>query len=191
MTTLPPHLQPRLDRELDEGEVVSWVAQPIASILRKQAMSSWLWMLIIVLFFDILFGWIVWVACQTPAHQREESVGALLAMPAIITALWVVAYPAILIWAKRAAENTIYAITDTRALIIVVHRDKSITERDYRGDELIHLARKEYPDGSGTLTFESARGAGASSQTATRHKFHGIQDVIQVERMLRKQFGES
>lgn len=190
MTTLPPHHQSRLDRELDEGEAVRWVAQPSYSILKKAARNNWLVIGVCVGIFVAFFILLGWVASITPKGDRQDEPWTFFAFAGAFVLAWICSLPLFRMWSKSLANNTIYAITDTRAIIIVVHRDKSITERDYRGDELIHLARKEFPDGSGALTFESARGAGASSQSATRHKFQAIENVIEVERMLRKQFGD-
>ena len=191
MTTLPPEHQSRLDRELDEGEVIKWVSQPNHRLMRKQARQVWLYFLIVVGFFVIMFGSLAWISLITPPSERQDDPENFLILIGAIIGFWFAVYPVILWCVRSIARNTIYAITDKRAIIITVHRDGSITERDYRGDELIHLARKEYKDGSGTLTFESARGAGHSNQTASRHKLQAIDDVLGVERMLRDQFGNS
>ena len=195
MTTLPPYLQPRLDRELDEGEVVRWVAQPSYRILRKATRDM---CLVLSILLGLLCGTLITLGVlgllgylgDETTKTTTENWGLI-----ILAGLIAICTVAGVIFAfkdtKYVANNTIYAITDKRAIIIVIHKNKSITERDYRGDELIHLARKESPDGSGTLTFESARGAGASAQTTGRHRFQAIEDVIGVERMLRTQFGES
>lgn len=195
MTTLPPHLQPRLDRELDEGEVVRWVAQPSYRILRKATRDM---CLVLSILLGLLCGTMITLGVlgifgylgDETAKTTTENWG-LIILAGLIAFCTVAGVIFAFKDAKSVANNTIYAITDKRAIIIVLHRDKSITERDYRGDELIHLARKESPDGSGTLTFESARGAGASSSVNTRHRLHAIEDVIGVERMLREQFGQS
>jgi hypothetical protein len=189
MTTLTPEHQSRLDRELDDGEEIRWVSQPNHRLMRRQAIQVWLYFLFVVGFFVIMFASLAWISSITPPSERQDEPEGFLIMIGAIIGLWFAAYPFILWCVRSIAKNTIYAITDKRAVIIRVHRDGSITERDYRGDELIHLARKEFKDGSGTLTFESARGAGHTSQTASRHKFQAIENVIQVERMLRDQFG--
>ena len=193
MTTLPPHLQPRLDRELDEDEAVRWVAQPSYRLLKKQAWVGWGLCMTGAILFGGLFATIGVLEhfYPDPSPESETSPMGLMIFGGGLILVVAATLPLFFRYAKFTANNTIYAITDKRAIIIAVARDKSITERDYRGDELIHLARKESPDGSGTLTFESARGAGTSTQTSSRHRFQAIEDVIGVERMLRKQFGAS
>lgn len=192
MTTLPPHLQTRLDRELDEGESIRWVAQPLYRLLKKQAVIAWRLCLLATAFFGGLFMLIGIMEhfFPDPDPRNSDSPLGMMIFGGIVFLVGLCSLPLFLWGVKRTADNTIYALTNKRAIIIFIDIDGSITERDYRGDELVHLARKEYKDGSGTLTFESARGAGHSPQTASRHKFHAIERVIDVERMLRDQFGQ-
>ena len=191
MSKLPPHLQTQLNRELDLGEKTNWVSQPVYSVLKKVAMTNWLGIGVVVGLFDIFFAFMWWIATITPKSDRQDEPWTFLLIAGVLMVLWICSLPLFQRWTKKLSNNTIYAITDRRVIILVVHGDKTVTERDYRGDELVHLARKENPDGTGTLTFESARGAGASSGTASRHRFQAIEDVIEVERMLRKQFGDA
>jgi len=185
---LPPHLQPRLDRELDEGEAVNWVAQPAYRILKKSATHAWLAGGIVAGLFSAMFAMLAILESLTPKNQRDNSPLGLAIAAGVVLALWLASYHLFRRWAISASKNTVYAVTDKRVIILNINHDKSITERDYRGDELIHLARTEFPDGSGTLTFESARGAGHTAQTAARYRFHAIENVLDVERMLRSQF---
>lgn len=150
----------------------------------------WLGMDVIAALFVAFFLIMGWIATITPVSERSDAPWTFFLAAGVVLLLWCVSYLFFTWLARSTARNTIYALTDKLAIIITAHRDGSITERDYRGDELIHLARKEYKDGSGALTFESARGAGHTAQTASRHKFAAIERVIEVERMLRDQFGD-
>ncbi len=188
MTTLPTEHQSRLDRELDEAEEIRWVAQPIARVLRRDLTEKVRTLVILFSAFALILLMFA-VADQIWNFNETESPALLYVLAGINFGFALLSRIAVLVTANGIARNTIYALTNKRAIIITVHRDGSITERDYRGDELIHLARKEFKDGSGTLTFESARGAGHTSQTASRHRFQAIERVIEVERMLRDQFG--
>ncbi len=193
MTTLPPEHQSRLDRELDEGEEIRWVAQPIERLLRKRSIVAWVWVLAAASLFGgilMLIGLLEYFF-PTQDPTRDPPVWGPVVFGGIVILLAACSLPLFLADAKCAARNTIYAITNHRAIVLVLKKDGSSNERDYRGDELIHLARDENPDGTGTLTFESARGAGTSSSTSSRHRFQAIPDVIEVERMLRQQFGGS
>ncbi len=189
MQTLPQNLQSRLDRELDEGESINWSAQPSYRILKKEMIKIWRVFFILLCLLAAMFT-IFGVLAYYDLMDDESPLFFVIATGVTL------AFAALLLWpmlhhANYISNNTIYAITDKRAIIITLNRDKSITERDYRADELIHLARTEFPDGSGTLTLESARGAGTSNQVAVRHQLRALENIIEVERLLRTQFGDA
>jgi hypothetical protein len=188
--SLPHHLQSQLDRELDQGESIVWSAQPLPNALRRGAIANWALTGVVVFFFAAIFAVVGWTAALTPPAEREDNPAALFIFSGSLMTLWLVSLPLFLAWARSTARSTVYAITDRRAIILVVRRGRTVSERDYRGDELIHLARTENPDGSGTLTFESARGSGAA-RNASRHRFLAIPDAIGVERILRTRFGDA
>lgn len=190
LMSLPHHLQSQLDRELDEGESIVWSAQPLPNALRRGAFANWLWTGLPVSFFVIIFGVLGWVATITPPAERQDQPWTFFAFVGTLSVFWLVSLPLFLVYARSTARSTVYAITDRRAIILVVRRGRTVSERDYRGDELIHLARTENPDGSGTLTFENARGSGAA-RNASRHRFLAIPDAIGVERILRTRFGDA
>jgi len=194
MTTLPSEHQLRLDRELDEGEEIRWVAQPLERMLVKAASSAGTGLVLVLGLFSIAFftvGALGVKGLMSDDPSRRPDYWFMIGFGICMTLGSVVARWLMIRHARRTAHNTIYAITNKRAIALTINKDNTITERDYRGDELIHLVRHEHPDGTGTLTFESARGAGTSSSTASRHKFQAIENVIEVERMLRTQFGDS
>lgn len=194
MTTLPAEHQSRLDRELDEGEKIRWFAQPLERVLVKGASDAGYGLVIVLSLFSAVFfivGGLGVKGLMSDDPSSRADYWFMIGFGICMTLGSVVARWLMIRHARRTARNTIYAITNKRAIALTVNKDGSITERDYRGDELIHLVRHKKPDGTGTLTFESARGAGTSSSTASRHKFQAIEDVIEVERMLRTQFGDS
>lgn len=189
MISLPSNLQSCLDRELDEGETVKWSAQPSYRILKRDTLKHWRVYFVLASLLALIFAFLGALAYFDILEDDTPSsfaigVAATLAVGALL--LWPMLW-----YAKNISNNTIYAITDKRAIFIKLNKDKSITERDYRADELIHLARTEFPDGSGSITLESARGAAVSSQVAVRQQFRAIENVIEVERLLRKQFGDA
>lgn len=191
MQTLPQNLQSRLDRELDEGESINWTAQPLYRVMRRAARHNWLGAGIIVALFVAFFLLMAWISSITPERDRSDEPWMSIVGAGVSILIWFAVYPLYLMWAKSVANKTVYAITNKRAIILIVNKDGSTSERDYRGDELIHLARQENPDGTGTLTFESARGAGTTAQSASRHQFRAIDNVIEIERLLRTQFGDA
>ena len=189
MNTLPPNLQSRLDRELDEGESLNWSAQPSYRILKRDMIKSWRVFFVLLSLLAAAFI-LVGILAHYDLMDEDSPLSFFIAAPVTLASAALLLWP-MLHYTKYISNNTIYAITDKRAIIITINKDKSITERDYRADELIHLARTEFPDGSGTLTLESARGAGTSNQVAVRHQLRALENVLEVERLLRTQFGNA
>lgn len=185
---LPHHLQSQLDRELDAGETVVWVAQPLPHALRLNAIGNWAAMAFVVGFIASMFAIVGWTAAITPPSERESDPAGFFIFSAVLVMLWLVSLPLFLAYARSTARSTVYAITDRRAIVLHVGRRGRVNERDYRGDELVHLARDERPDGSGTITFESARG---SARKSSAHRFLAIPDALGVERLLRERFGNA
>lgn len=189
MQTLPQSLQSRLDRELDEAEPINWSAQPSYRILKRDMLKQVRAVFFLCYFFAAIFISIAALFYFKPSDDESPIFFVIFGAVSILSAI-IIRWQ-ILLYAKYTANNTIYAITNKRAIIITLNKDKSITERDYRDDELIHLARTEFPDGSGTLILESARGAATTNQVAYRHQFRAIENIIEVERLLRTQFGDA
>lgn len=189
MQTLPQNLQSRLDRELDEGESINWSAQPNYQLLKRNLLKQARTLIFLCYFFTAILISIAILFYFKPIDDESPIFFVVFSAVSLFSAI-IIRWQ-ILLYAKYASNNTIYAITNKRAIIITLNKDKSITERDYRADELVHLARTEFPDGSGTLVLESARGAATTNQVAYRHQFRAIENIIEVERLLRTQFGDA
>ncbi|MBO6513026.1 MAG: hypothetical protein JJ974_03570 [Phycisphaerales bacterium] len=189
MTPTPDHLQSRLDRELDEGESINWSAQPNFQYLKRDILRQARTLIFLFYFFTVIFISFAAIFYFKPSEDESPITFVIFSAVSLFSAIfirWMIIYHT-----KYVSNSTIYAITNKRAIIITVNKDKSITERDYRADELIHLARTEFPDGSGTLTLESARGAATTNQVAYRHQLRALDNVIEIERLLRTQFGDA
>ena len=107
--------------------------------------------------------------------------------PLLLASFSFLAYPS----RRKLSRQQIYAVTNMRAIDLRIDLDNNIHEQDYNALELAQLSRFERPDGRGNLTIDGARGAYSTSQTASGHGFRYIENVLEVERMLRKQFGDS
>ncbi len=200
MNAVPGHLATALRRELDEGEEILWSAQPASDLIRDEARPLAIAALIGVSFFGVLITPLSIIEFfENRAVALEHDGGpwlfvvpllfSVFGLVIIAAGVWV--YFATIKHAITEASETVYAVTPNRAIVLRVKQDGTSIERDYRADELIHLARREHADGRGTLTFESARGSARTNETASAHKFRAIDDVIEVERMLRNQFGDT
>lgn len=199
---LSDHLAGRLERELDEGEGLVWVGQPDAKRLVWVQWTPGLFFAAIGLLFGVLMFFGAADSLSTLRQAAEAGGVPSRDVRAARSFMWIGGVIGVLcqfplIWVlffergrlRRVAQNTVYAITPARAIVLFIGRRKTI-ERDYRADELTHLLRKERRDGSGDLIFEAARGGRPRSQsTGGVHGFFAINDVLAIEKLLRGQFG--
>lgn len=90
-------------------------------------------------------------------------------------------------WTFRQAQQTIYAITDRRVLVIIAGK-KRIVE-SYSGEDIGTVKRTERSDGTGNLTFaQKMESDGDGGQRKTDISFVGIPNVRAVENLLRTTF---
>ncbi len=194
MTPIPDHLQPHLDRELDEGESILWSQQPSFDVLWRESKKMLFRLNLVSAFASIscfAIGFYYRYLEQTAPTDEESVANVVFAMGTVGILVIPISCYFQKLADKRTARSTIYAITEKRAIVLSLSKNGNHHERDYRADELIHLARLEYPDGSGSISIESARGAGRSNQIAERHQLQALENVLEVERLLRKQFGDA
>jgi hypothetical protein len=196
-------LSTALERELDPGEEYLWVGFPAESLYMHRAYST------IKLSFIAAVALTIFTFCIQFLDANTQYMQELAKYPNIskdywdylpsllgwILSLWAVPLSLISLYAiphfKRQANEIAYGITQSRAVILRLNRTGKLRERDYRPDELVHLSRKEDENGTGDVIFQSARGASATNQASTSHGFFAVENVIEVERLLRKQFGNS
>jgi hypothetical protein len=200
---LREELKALLSRELDPGEQVLWCAQPDP----KRYLGHY-WPLLVI---TLLFMWVfplsisavgiverhaTWVELKTADTQAVSFGAYLLSHWGWIVAIGVgilLSVMSVCVWSAQrgVAVRTVYAITQHRAIVLVLKSKDVVFVRDYRGEELIHTARTQYKDGVGNLRFESARVVVGNSGGTGYHGFLGIPEVIEVERLLRLKFGGS
>jgi hypothetical protein len=141
----------------------------------------------------------------------------LFGLPFIAVGVWMLTMPArAKKKIARMAERTAYVITDRRAIIFdagfasggalaglvassplgSVMPEGSLTVKSYRPAQLQQLARVLHKDGTGDIIFEEAtvihpvQNHSARTMTMTQSTgFKGIQNVAEVERMLKKLAG--
>ncbi len=177
--SLPHHLQSALDRELDEGETVRWADTPRHHALRRKTIEGAIALNTILLIFAA--GWVTlgYFASLDPERSRGDiylPIAIGLAIVLLTIAGTILAFRN----TRHAAANTVYAVTDRRIIILRVKRNRSITEDDYRRDQIAHITREEHPDGTGSLTLDVT-----GSPSRTRHQLAGVADPLVVERLIR------
>lgn len=180
---LPPELRSQVELELQSGERIVWMDQPIPGRLARGSIAI------------VLFGipWtafaIFWVgmAAKGVSSMQGGAIGwlfPLFGVPFILIGLGMLSSP---YWIRRSARRSAYVITDRRAIIFQAGWRGSVNVRSFEPSALTgELQRKQYGDGSGDLIFtqEFRRGSKGREYT-TNIGFMAVRDVKGVEEMVR------
>lgn len=166
---------------IDGGESVLWSGRPAPGAV---AIGSLPVSLFGIPFAGFACFWI-WGAWQA-ASQHEQKFGPwvlfpLFGLPFVLVGLGLVTAP---LWAWLGALDTVYAVTDRRALIISGRKNRSIQSFDR--DDIGELTRVERADGSGTLYFATRTFTSRGRTRQNRIGFIGIPEVRHVERLIRE-----
>jgi hypothetical protein len=174
--TLPRELRTQVELELQSGERIVWMDQPIPGRMARGSMGL------------VIFGipWtafaIFWVtmAAQGISKSNAGPMGwlfPLFGVPFILIGIGMLSSP---YWARRRAERMAYVITDRRAIIFQGVR--SFEPSALKGE----LQRKQHADGSGDLIFAQEFRRGSKGRTYTHNiGFLAVRDVKGIEEMVR------
>lgn len=143
---IPPRLREIIDRELEPREVIQWIEQPIPQFFTAESIGS------------VLFG-IPWTAFALFWTWGASGFGTLFTqgltpiilfplfgVPFILVGFGMLSAP---IWTRRQALQTVYLITDRRA--ISIEGGKTSTIRNYYPKQLQTVYRQENKDGTGNV----------------------------------------
>jgi hypothetical protein len=166
---VPSDLADRVAKELSPDERLIWLGQPRLDLAVQPAYF--------LLPFGIAFtgGGVIWV------------VAALVMAPGLVVlcGLPVMAIGAILllspVWLRAVARNTVYALSDRRAIVWRSHWFGRPTVVSFTASAMGQMFRWERPDGSGDLVFQVYKSDG---DTITRG-FKRLERVRDVEELVR------
>lgn len=184
MIDLPANLQQKLRDELKANEKAIWIGQPNPNVIMKQGFKLYFFFIPWTLF--ALF-WIYGASgFKMPSFNFENGFDAfgtlfpLFGLPFVMIGFWGLSSP---VWAKRRAENTVYAITNQRLLLLMFGKNSKI--ESYYAKDVKQLERNEKLDGSGDLLF-ATKGYRVSDGDPRTNKdgFYAVQDVKNVERLV-------
>jgi hypothetical protein len=177
-SSLSPELADRVAAELAQDERLLWVGQPRLDLATRPAFF--------LVPFGIVFACIalVWMG---GAVLLTGGLMAPCALPFIAVGIGLIASP---VWLRRRARNTLYVLTDRRAIVWEPGWFGAIAVRSYTAAGLGRMSRIECSDGSGDLVFEevltiSSTSEGTHSHT-TRRGFLCIDKVREIEDMVRQ-----
>lgn len=166
-----------VEKELDPGERVMWSVQPLRGAFVKRTIPfvffGLVWLGILSTFvFDTL---------GTPENTGSADWGTKLFMiPFILVGLGMLMAP---FWAMKNAKQTVYIITDRRALTVHKIAGNNVI-KSYLPNQLQNLTRVQRSDGSGDIIFGSETIYIKRQARQRSFGFKGVPQVKQVEDLL-------
>ncbi len=181
-------LQSCVENELESGEKIVWLGQPIAGRFARQA-----WPI-------VLFGipWtafsIFWMGAAggfailgNGGKFLPGGLFCLFGLPFVLIGFGMLSSP---YWMRRSARKSVYAVTDRRAIIFSSGLRGKISIRSFAPEGLTDLEREQYPDGSGDLIFTRDIRRTSDSTTTKKIGFMAVPDVKSVEALIRQMVDE-
>jgi hypothetical protein len=142
--------------------------------------------------FGLFFGgiavaWMI-IASSLLGAGGLGSLFACFGIPFAVIGLGFVLSP---VWLRRKAANTVYALTDRRAVLWEPGWFGTLTVRSYAAEGLGRMSRRERSDGAGDLIFEefithTTDSHGHPIATTHRRGFLCIDHVREVEDLVRR-----
>ncbi|MBE9029322.1 hypothetical protein IQ266_06040 [filamentous cyanobacterium LEGE 11480] len=136
---LSADLRRRIEQELQPGEPIAWLGQPIP---RWMTLDSIIFVLFAIPWTTFALFW-MWAAfgMQMPDLAngiKPNYIIALFGIPFVLIGLFMLSSP---IWKRRTLRRTVYLVTDRRAIII--RGGFYITIRSYAPEQLQDVYRRE------------------------------------------------
>lgn len=177
------------EQEMLPGEELLWAEKPLPGRVALQSLPSALlaipFLLVALVIFRQFLGF--GMGHLMPGGMMGGgSIFSIVIGVFVLVGLWMVLSP---LWSYRQGGNTVYAITDRRALIITGGRVQS-----YGASDIEVIERRAREDGVGDVIFRydvipysSRNSVTGFNDTRTRRKpvgFFGVQDAYRVEALL-------
>jgi hypothetical protein len=177
---LPQSLRALVEAELEPGEGLRWVEQPLSARAARMALPA---VLFAIPWTGFALFWI-WAAARGSAHTSGPfQLFPLFGVPFVGVGLGMFSSP---FWAARAARRTVYVVTDRRALVIREGGRGGESVRSFAPEKLADLRREQLPDGSGNLVFGEDLDLGPRGRRiATSYGFMAVPDVRAAEEYVR------
>jgi hypothetical protein len=179
--TIPRDLDDKVKRELDSGERVLWIEQPIPRYFTAMSTGAFLFAIPWTAFA------IFWICGASGFKLPDFSKGGfsffpLFGLPFVLIGIGMLSAP---LWAYRKAFKTVYVITDRRA--ITFEAGWKTTIRSYHPDRLQNIHRLEKRDGTGDVVLgQRLWSSSEGGQQSMDLGFLNIRDPKTVEAMLKK-----
>ncbi len=178
MSQIPHDLQEALDSRLEPQERVLWVGQPNA---RRMAMKS---VLAVIPGLGTIAGSVYWMGTICNWHLSSDRPGqTILALVGLLPLFGGLALASLPLWSKRRARRILYAVTNRRAFAIEGMRNLAI--RVFSPEDIGQMRVRQRRDGSGDIILAREVVRSYRSQTVEEFGFLSVDDVVNVETLLR------
>jgi len=179
---IPKEVRQKIDRELQPGESIRWVDQPVAQMFTSASLP--------ILFFAIpwtsfaifwMWGALGFKVPDLSRGIQPEHLFALFGVPFVLIGLGMLSSP---FWAWKAARKTVYLITNKRAILI--QSGVSTTIRSYTPAQINHTYRKEGKNDIGDVIIAVRKWKDSDGDQMTEEiGFISIRNPQEVEKMLK------
>ena len=180
---LPNKLRQKIDKELQPGETLIWIEQPIPRFFTAKSITSFLFA---IPWTSFAIFWI-WGALGFQLPDLREGIQpqhlfACFGIPFVLIGLGMLSSP---LWVWQAAKKTVYLITNQRA--ISIEGGMIFTIRSYSPEQLKDLYRKERKDGSGDVIILTRQWRDSDGDKQSEEiGFLGVRHPGEVENMLKR-----
>jgi len=182
---IPKELRRKIENELQSGEFIRWVEQPIPRYLTFQSITAG-FIGIFMTGFSFFGIWGTGWAFNFP-DPREVSRSGLLGGLVIFSPLLLIGFRCYThpFWVWHDAQNSVYFATDKRAVSIQYGWPTTI--RSYLPDQLDYIYRRERADGTGDVIFSSLRRRNTDGdEYYEKIGFWGVRNPRAVENVLKQ-----
>lgn len=179
---LPHKLRQKVDKELEIGESIRWIEQPIPYFFTISSLIAFLFAI----------PWTSFAIFWMFMASSFNILFALFGIPFIVIGFGMLSSP---IWLRISANNTVYIITNKRALsisipVISFANILSTAIRNYPPSQLKDIYRKELANGTGDVVmvvkFRTRYINNHRHRTTEEIGFMRIRNPQEVEKMLRQ-----
>lgn len=186
MPRISDELQREINGELEAGETIKWIEQPLSQFFCKRSVVE----MIAGIPFAAIALFLIHEAMEFQDPDLREAieinyVPALIGILFIMVGLWMLLSP-LRQWLK--ISRTVYLITDRRA--ISIESTWVVTIRNYMPSQLREMYRKQRRDGTGDVVMMTHRHRDGEGASWTEEiGFMNVRNPREVEKLLQQLAG--
>lgn len=186
---IPKELRRKIENELQPGEFIRWVEQPIPRLFIAasigDALVTILWPSFLVYWMRGALGFELPDLFELPDIReglQPQHLVALICLPFILAGFGMLASP---VWEWQAARETVYLVTDKRAISIQGGWPTTIIS--HLPDQLKDICWRERADGTGDVIFSIRLWKdGDGDYRSEEIGFLGVRNPREVENILKQ-----